>query len=424
MFDRSRRAHDFAITLALALAISACSPSTPSAAPSPTATAAASAPIATPAGPSPEATQLSADQQFAAIRTQVEQIRGLQPTGNVEPVTIDVAQLTTNLAAEFDADTTPIDLRNANDELGTLGLIPKGSSLRDLTLALESGQVAGYYSPDKKQLFVVSRSGGLGGAELSTYAHEFTHQLQDQNLDLGKLDLNASGQSDRSLGRLALVEGDAVSVQSTWMNEYLTPKQLGEVMQAGLDPAALSAFNNAPRYLRETSIFPYNDGFTFVGGLIGSGGYDAVNAAFKNPPVSTEQVLHPAKYVSNELPVTVTIPKGIAATMGTGWSIATEDTLGELILRIWLEQGGSNVAAAAAAGWGGDRLVLLRGPGGAVALGLKTEWDTPTDASEFATAAASAATTMGLGATFSVGTTTVSMAIGPESATLLAALGK
>ena len=424
MFDRSRRAHDFAITLALALAISACSPSTPSAAPSPTATAAASAPTATPAGPSPEATQLSADQQFAAIRTQVEQIRGLQPTGNVEPVTIDVAQLTTNLAAEFDADMTRTDLRNANDELGTLGLIPKGSSLRDLTLALESGQVAGYYSPDKKQLFVVSRSGGLGGAELSTYAHEFTHQLQDQNLDLGKLDLNASGQSDRSLGRLALVEGDAVSVQSTWMNEYLTPKQLGEVMQAGLDPAALSAFNNAPRYLRETSIFPYNDGFTFVGGLIGSGGYDAVNAAFKNPPVSTEQVLHPAKYVSNELPVTVTIPKGIAATMGTGWSIATEDTLGELILRIWLEQGGSNVAAAAAAGWGGDRLVLLRGPGGAVALGLKTEWDTHTDASEFATAAASAATTMGLGATFSVGTTTVSMAIGPESTTLLAALGK
>src|SRR5262249_55773620 len=157
------------------------------------------------APPTQTETPLSPDEQFAAIRAEVEQIRGLQPKASVEPVTIDASQLAANLATEFDSSMKPADLRNANDELITLGLLPKGSSLRDLTLALEEGQVAGYYSPEKKQLFVVSRDGGLGGDELSTYAHEFTHQLQDQNFDLDTLQLDATDQADRSLGRLALV---------------------------------------------------------------------------------------------------------------------------------------------------------------------------------------------------------------------------
>jgi len=410
-----------AITLALVLA--ACGSTAPTTAPSATT---ATVPPVVAAPPTPTESPRSADQQFAAIRTQVEAIRGLEPTGAVEPVTIDATQLEANLAAEFDSSMTPADLKNANDELITLGLLPKGSSLRDLTLALQAGQVAGYYSPEKKQLFVVSRSGGLGGAELSTYSHEFTHQLQDQNLDLSKLQLDASDQTDRSFGRLALVEGDAVSVQSTWMSANLTPTQLGEVMQAALDPAALKAFNDAPRYLRETSLFPYNDGLIFVDALIAQGGYAAVDAAFKNPPASTEQVLHPAKYLSHEPPIAVTLPKDIATKLGAGWSIASEDTLGELVLRIWLEQVVSTPdAAAAAAGWGGDRLALLRGPNGAVALAIRTEWDTPADADAFLAAATQTKTGLDLPASLehAAGSTVVTMAIGDGSAVLAGALG-
>jgi len=424
MSDHLRRSCRFGLALSLALAVAACGSTAPTSAPIATTT---TLPPVTAAPPTPTGTSLSAEQQFAAIRTQVEAIRGLQPKAAVEPVTIDAAQLATNLGAEFDSSMKPADLRNANDELITLGLLPKGSSLRDLSLALEAGQVAGYYSPDKKQLFVVSRDGGLGGDELATYSHEFTHQLQDQNLDLSKLQLDASDQTDRSFGRLALVEGDATSVQSTWMSANLTPKQLGEVMQAALDPAALKAFNDAPRYLRETSLFPYDDGLTFVDNLIAQGGYDAVNAAFKNPPASTEQVLHPAKYLSHEAPIAVTLPKDVATTLGAGWSIASEDTLGELVLRIWLEQVLSAPdAAAAAAGCGGDRLALLRGPNDAVALALRTEWDTAADADAFLAAATQTKTGLGLPASLehAAGSTVVTMAIGDGSAVLVGALGK
>jgi hypothetical protein len=391
--------------------------------------------VPTPAGtpgptappPTPTPIPKSAAEQYADIRAAVEKIRGLRPTSAVDPVTIDEAQLVEHLASEFDANNTAGDLRNADDELITLGLLPQGASLKALTIALQGGQVAGYYSPDKGQLFVVSRSGTLGGAELSTYSHEFTHQLQDQNLDLKSLGLDAHDQGDRSLGRLALVEGDAVSVQTTWMQANLTPQQLGEVMSAALDPAAVKALSDAPRYLRETALFPYNDGLIFVEDLLAQGGYDAVNAAFHDPPDSTEQILHPAKYLQREVPIAVTIPAKLAASLGAGWSIAAEDTLGELVLRIWLEQVPTSLdARTAAAGWGGDRLALLRGPNGAVALALRTAWDTPADADEFLAAAEQTTTGLSLDASLehAGGSTVVTLAIGDGSAVLAGALAK
>ena len=80
-------------------------------------------------------------------------------------MTIDEAQLRANLTAEFDAENTASDLKFSEQSLVALGLLPAGSSLRDLILDFQGSSVAGYYSPDKNELFVVSRSGGLGPAE-------------------------------------------------------------------------------------------------------------------------------------------------------------------------------------------------------------------------------------------------------------------
>jgi hypothetical protein len=381
-----RMARQFAPAALLAVVLVGCSTTTPS--PSPAPTAAPTAAASTPA-PAPTASARPLAEVYADIRAQVEAIRGLQPTNAVEPVVIDAAQLAKNLGTEFDTSHTAAALKDAEDELIALGLLPAGTSLRAATLAFQSGQVAGYYSPEQDKLFVVSRSGALGAADESTYAHEFTHQLQDQRFGLDKLGLAAADQSDRSLARLALVEGDAVSVQTTWMTKHLTSQQLGEVMSAALDPAALKAFNNAPPYLRDTSLFPYQQGLTFVTGLLAQGQYGAVDAAFKNPPDSTEQILHPEKFLTREPPLVVKLPSDLAATVGPGWSVAGEDTLGEFLLNLWLRLGGvpSADAAAAAAGWGGDRLALLRGPDGAVQVRLFTVWDTPADADAFAAAA-------------------------------------
>src|SRR6266550_4153826 len=180
------------------LALGACGTPAPTATPTPT-----SAPTTV----LPTGTPRPAAEVYAEIRAAVEAIRGLKPTADVDPVTIDETQLRKNLEAEFDTENSAGDLKFSEETLIALGLLPAGSSLRALTLDFQGSSVAGYYSPDKKQLFVVSRSGNLGPAEEVTYAHEFTHQLQDQHFELSKLGVDSANQSDRALAQLSLVEG-------------------------------------------------------------------------------------------------------------------------------------------------------------------------------------------------------------------------
>ena len=133
--------------------------------------------------------------------------------------------------------------------------------------------------------------------------------------------------------------------------------------------------------------FPYEDGLAFASGLFGQGGWAAVDAAFASPPDSTEQIIHPEKYTSREKPINVAAPIK-AKALGRGWSEATQDTIGELGTAVWLEPtAGKRAAGDAAAGWGGDRVVLLEGPDDGWLVAWQTSWDTPADADAFAVAA-------------------------------------
>ncbi len=413
-----------AALLAVILALAACGTDGPTQAPTAGATPGPTPGSSQPA-PTAAASARPAAEVYAEIRAAVESIRGLEPTSAVDPVTIDEAQLVKNFTAEFDAAQTPQQLKDAEDLLITLGLLPPGSSLRALTLDLQAGQVVGYYSPDKDELFVVSRSGRIGPLEEATYAHEFTHQLQDQRFKLDALGLDDLDQSDRKLGVLGLVEGDASHVQSQWMFTNLDAQEMGEILKAALDPKASEALLRAPAYLRDTATFPYQDGLAFVTRIVTAGGFDAVNAAFADPPASTEQVLHPEKYLDREPPIEITLPN-VAGSLGAAWSEAGRDTLGELLLRTWLREGkvAATAARAAAAGWGGDRLALLRGPGGVISVGLVTEWDSAADADEFATAAITAAGSLSPGARVShaAGSTRVLIALGAQPDAVIAAL--
>jgi hypothetical protein len=400
-----------AIAAVLIASLIGCGPTSQTQSPGPT-TSPSFAPSASAADPAAV---------YAAIRAQVEAIRGLQPTTDIAPVLIDEAQLKKNLQADFDRQNPPAALAVSERTLIALGFLPAGSSLRALVLDLESGQVAGYYSPQEKQLFVVSRSGGIGPTQRSTYAHEFTHELQDQHFNLKSLGFQAPDQADRSLARLAMVEGDAVSVQTSWMQQHFGAADLTQLLADASDPVAVAALKRAPPYLRDTALFPYQAGLAFVEGLVQTGGYAAVNAAFARPPDSTAQILHPEKYLADQKPIAVVLPTDLGSRMGAGWAAAGQDTLGEFVLRLWLSEAGiaPNIASDAAAGWGGDRLVLLEGPAGN-AVAIESVWETAADADAFASAAGTAMTARALtGKVLHVaGSKRVSLAIGVDAATL------
>ena len=370
----------------LTLVLAACGSTTPTASPS-----IGAQPSSPSAGPSAQPTPVvDPSTVYASIEQQVIGIRGLKPKATVEPKVLDDAGIKKLVADSFDKD-NPKAVVDANERLmKAFDLLPPDASLSKLYVDLLGSQVAGLYNPDDKSLYVVSRSGGLGAAEKTTFAHEFTHALQDQNFDLATLHLDEVGSGDRSLGRLALVEGDAVLSQSTWQAQYLTQAELLQLLaQSANDPSSAQLLS-MPAILRDSLLFPYTSGLTFTSTLQANGGWTAIDDAYTTPPASTEQILHPEKYAGHEAPIVVTLPKDLASRLGAGWSVALEDTFGEFQFGVWLRgniSGGAAAANEAAAGWGGDRVAVLNGPNGAWGVVLRSVWDTATDATQFETAA-------------------------------------
>ena len=326
---------------------------------------------------------------YDAIEQQVVEIRGLTPTRPVERQSIDEAQLRAMLTEAFDRQSPP-DYVAANEQLlKALNLIPADSSLRNLTLDMLSGGVVGFYRNDQGKLYVVSRTGAPGVTERITFAHEYDHALQDQNFPVFKDQQGILDQSDRLLARQAIYEGDATLLMTLWAAAHFSPQELLQFLAASADPAAQAALQQTPPFLRELLLYPYTTGLSYVQTAQLRGGWEAVNELYQRMPESTEQILHPEKYAAGETPIAVTIPRDLAAQLGTGWSVPLEDTFGELQLELWLRESGvaPATARAAAAGWGGDRLAVVKGPAGAWGVVIGTTWDTSPDASAFADAA-------------------------------------
>jgi hypothetical protein len=386
-----RRAHPEIALAVAAVLVMACGSSNPTGAPTQAASVAPSAvPSAVPSTTSgTPAPTLSNDQVFTSIETAVQQIRELTKKSDVARKILSPGQLTTVVTESFDKSNPPA-LVAANEQVfKMLGLLPADASLKDLDVQLLSSQVAGLYDPDTKTMDVVSKSGQLGPVEQITYAHEFDHALQDQNFGLSKLGLDDTSDSDRTLARLSLPEGDATLLMTLWAEGHLTPAQLIQLAGEANDPSQTAILAAMPDDLKETLLFPYEQGLAWVTGMQTSGGWAAVDAAYANPPDSTEQILHPGKWASHEAPIAVTIPASLPAKLGAGWTMPLTDTFGELQLRIWLEQVGKVAQAqaeAAAAGWGGDRIALVE-KGSTFGIVIITKWDTPADATEFAAAA-------------------------------------
>ena len=102
-----------------------------------------------------------------------------------------------------------------------------------------------------------------------------------------------------------------------------------------------------------------------------------MDAAYDQPPASTEQVLHPEIYVSGEQPAEVADPD-VAALLVSGWTSVESSTVGEAMLGIWLGAQGVSQSDAdvAAAGWGGDRLSVASGPNDEWGMAWRIDWDT------------------------------------------------
>jgi hypothetical protein len=264
--------------------------------------------------------------------------------------------------------------------LARLRILPEGGDLRALLAEFLKGNVAANYDPSTKR---VSFLPGIPRT-LPLMVHELTHALDDQHFDMTKAMDAMSGNLDRALAYGMLAEGDAQSVETRFVTGGASAKIDLPVMRASADAmgdAILKRrFGNTPPAIALAFKSQYTEGVIFAETLRRTEkGEEAIHAAFRVPPASTEQGLHPEKYVAGEGPVAI----AFGAPPKDG-KVLFETTLGELGTRIALLAAGvaKPDATSVAAGWGGDRVALISLPGGE-ALVWTTVWDTEADAIAF-----------------------------------------
>jgi hypothetical protein len=296
------------------------------------------------------------------------------------------AEIERMIVANLDRETTPGRLHATEVTLKRLGLVPSDFQFRDLMVRLLTEQVAGYYEPKTQQFHLADWIDVDGQRPIM--AHELTHALQDQHFNLRRFERWPRGDSDAEMAAHALIEGDATLAMSHYVARS-PMRALALFKSLGTTGMASQELDKAPRVVRESLLFPYQEGLAWTNTLYRYGGWDRISQAFTTLPQSTEQIIHPDKYFVHEAPVKISLRDLTAMLNGRGranvWKKIDSDVNGEFGFYLILDQFLKSQAESeqASAGWGGDSYAVYESRTGEVVLISLSQWDREKDASEF-----------------------------------------
>jgi hypothetical protein len=216
----------------------------------------------------------------------VEQERGLPFLEEVDVEVLDDDAFLEALYAPSPGEPEPREDRDAERTLVALGLLDEQVDLDEaVTDSLDEG-VVGFYDPVDGRLAVRGRE--VDAFVELVLVHELTHALQDQHFDTARPELDEAD-DERGLAFRSLVEGDAVRVENAWIEA-----QPRAVQQELLDLFSGGAPSDGEPVVEALLGFPYEAGPGLVEALLARGGQEALDAAFREPPTTGEQVLDPA----------------------------------------------------------------------------------------------------------------------------------
>ena len=196
---------------------------------------------------------------------------------------------------------------------------------------------------------------------------------------------------DRSLALDALIEGEATLAMfgvgmDDWDGDDITkvPAENLEFTFKLISPFLAfmgggKTLRTVPPIISESMIFPYFQGMVFCAKLANEGGWASIDHVYRNPPLSTEQIIHPEKYRAKpDYPMAIDLA---VLKPGAGWKEVGRNVLGEMQMAVLLKKHGGKKAAA---GWDGDRYAIFEDPQNRLALVWLSTWDSEDDAREFA----------------------------------------
>lgn len=279
--------------------------------------------------------------EIGSIEEGLSQITGLRFTRAVPYAVINKEQLRRYLESRIKESIKPADMRAEELTLKMLGLIPPDFDLRQNTVDLLTEQAAAFYDYNKRKLFVLEGS-GAGAEERMALVHELAHALADQHFPLRKYIREGLQSDDGSTARLAVMEGQASWLMTAYLSKLSggpaeVPDGVLQLMTNSIDgsSAQYPVFSKAPPYIRDSLTFPYTDGMLFQNAVFKKLGRESFSEIFQRAPASTQQILHPDRYLAHSSSV---VPDPPAVPASRELHKLAEGSLGEFDFRVLLSQ--------------------------------------------------------------------------------------
>jgi hypothetical protein len=347
--------------------------------------------------PLPEATPFApaVAERLNAIRDGAAEARGLDINETVSGGTLTREQLRAYFEA-VDAAVTEDERREIdafNSALRLLRMIGPDDDALDAYTDAEAEDILGFYSPPDNELVLIGDGTQITEDDEYVLAHEYVHSFQQQAFDIDRLDGLATDEEEDSRTEYGMTascvqEGDATLSGIKYMLETYGSGWLdrqGETADPEGGPSP-----DTPEALLRYEMFSYDQCVSWAGELFAlNGDFSAIDQAYERPPWTTEQILHPEKYLERE-GATGMPAIDLTGRLGSGWERLERSIFGEFdvynyILTITNQEA---EAAAAAAGWGVGWINVYaekprEGEERDVVVHISLEFDTPEDFGEF-----------------------------------------
>jgi hypothetical protein len=231
------------------------------------------------------------------------------------------------LKAKFEEDESAKRMQRDEIVLKKFGLLDRDFDLKPFLLALLTEQVEAYYDSKTKTVNM------LDWVEIDeqkpVLAHELTHALQDQRVDLEKWDdqtpddvsNTSSGDNDHlakdeiDTARDAVTEGQATAVMMDYMLKPMgkslvkDPEVMDFIKQQMATSEDSPVLARAPVLLSESLLFPYREGLSFEQDIwMDQGQTAAFPGALDRPPTSTWEIMNPREYEHKSAPTVPLLP--------------------------------------------------------------------------------------------------------------------
>ena len=339
-----------------------------------------------PSADAPKADPAALEKMAVDILAQLEEMRGQKLSKPMKMGVKDKPEVTAFINERLAEEYGPAKVAAEGRMLKLMGLLPPPMDYGKFLVSLMTEQVAGFYDHTRQELHIAAWLPAM--MQPSVMAHEIFHAIQDQEWGGGKLIDSKTYSPDAVLAHAALLEGDATIVMFDWQQKAAgVPSDMAMSKAAVYGIAAslpmqmaspqFPVMAVAPDYLKQSLIFPYQQGLLFVAALRQSGmTWDDVRKVYDDPPSSTEQILHPERYIERDHPSIVTLPGPLVPGFERTWDGAAGEFHHRQILLTKLS---TPEAIAGAAGWDGD-MTVLEVKGEQAYAASRSTWDTAEEA--------------------------------------------